>query len=427
MILKGRLFWKILFGFWFTIIMMSQLLWVAFSLYRHEGPPEQRMASQLAERQLEAAASLLQRQGPAAVAALQASWPAQERRLLQLEPITTEPATTLSGRILPGADGQRYRLDYDGAGLQQLLAPPQPHRNWLNMPPPMWWIGGLGGLFFSALLAWHLTRPMNRFRQGFARLAQGELDVRLYPAMRRRHDEISDAARDFDAMAERLQLLVESREQLLHDVSHELRSPLARLQLAIGLAQQDPARIEGSLERIQLETQRMDKMIGELLTLTRAGHGERDGEEYYDLQGLVDAVVSDARYEAQHMGVEIKTWVDETREYTVCGQAELIRRALDNVLRNALRFSQAGQCIHLTLMHQGCEFVIEVADQGMGVDESKLSSIFDPFVRIGSPAAGKGYGLGLAITRKAIQAQGGRVDARNGEEGGLIVTLHLPG
>ena len=288
MILKGRLFWKILFGFWFTIIMMSQLLWVAFSLYRHEGPPEQRMARQLAERQLDSAAALLQRQGPTAVAALQASWPVAEQGLLRLEPVETEQSTTQTGRILLGADGQHYRLDYDTAGLQRQLAPPQPRSDWLNMPPPMWWIGGLGGLFFSALLAWHLTRPMNRFRQGFERLAQGDLGVRLYPLMRRRHDEISDAAHDFDAMAERLQLLVESREQLLHDVSHELRSPLARLQLAIGLAQQDPARIEGSLARIQLETQRMDKMIGELLTLTRASHGERDGEEYYDLQALVE-------------------------------------------------------------------------------------------------------------------------------------------
>jgi two-component system OmpR family sensor kinase len=427
MILKGRLFWKILFGFWFTIIMMSQLLWVAFSLYRHEGPPEQRMARQLAERQLDSAAALLQRQGPTAVAALQASWPVAEQGLLRLEPVETEQSTTQSGRILLGADGQRYRLHYDTAGLQRRLAPPQPRSDWLNMPPPMWWIGGLGGLFFSALLAWHLTRPMNRFRQGFERLAQGDLGVRLYPLMRRRHDEISDAAHDFDAMAERLQLLVESREQLLHDVSHELRSPLARLQLAIGLAQQDPARIEGSLARIQIETQRMDKMIGELLTLTRASHGERDGEEYYDLQALVEAVVSDTRYEAQHLGVEIREQADEEVEYTICGQAELIRRALDNVLRNALRFSQTGQVITLTLQRQGAEFVIEVADQGMGVDESKLSSIFDPFVRIGSPAAGKGYGLGLAITRKAIQAQGGRVEARNGEEGGLVVTLHLPG
>ena len=264
MILKGRLFWKILFGFWFTIIMMSQLLWVAFSLYRHEGPPEQRMANQLAERQLAAAASLLQRQGPAAVAALQASWPAQERRLLQLEPIAAEPSTTQDDRILLGADGRHYRLDYDSAGLQQLLAPPQPRRNWLNMPPPMWWIGGLGGLFFSALLAWHLTRPMNRFRQGFERLAQGIWQC-ASTAMRRRHDEISDAARDFDAMAERLQLLVESREQLLHDVSHELRSPC---QAAAGHRPRPAGsgQDRGSLERIQLETQRMDKMIGELLT-----------------------------------------------------------------------------------------------------------------------------------------------------------------
>ncbi|MCE9970449.1 ATP-binding protein [Aeromonas salmonicida] len=429
MILKGHLFWKILFGFWFTIIMMSQLLWVAFSLYSHEGPPEERMARQLAGRQLNSAATLLQEKGPAALNTLTTSWPAEEHPLLHIQQseAAQSPFPHLLTRTVKGADGQRYWLGYDTSGLQQQLAPPPRRNDWLNMPPPMWWIGGLGGLFFSALLAWHLTRPMNQFRQGFERLAQGDLGVRLYPLMRRRHDEISEAARDFDAMAERLQLLVESREQLLHDVSHELRSPLARLQLAIGLAQQDPARIEGSLARIQLETHRMDKMIGELLTLTRASHGERDCEEYYDLQALVEAVVSDARYEAQHMGVEIRQLVDEAVDHTICGQAELIRRALDNVVRNALRFSHPGQSITLTLHRQGGEFSIEVADQGIGVDDTKLSSMFDPFVRIGSPSAGKGYGLGLAITRKAIQAQGGRVEARNGDNGGLIVTLSLPG
>ncbi|MFA7260101.1 MAG: hypothetical protein WC013_11410 [Aeromonas bestiarum] len=138
MILKGRLFWKILFGFWFTIIMMSQLLWVAFSLYRHEGPPEQRMARQLAERQLDSAAALLQRQGPTAVAALQASWPVAEQGLLRLEPVETKQSTTQSGRILLGADGLHYQLHYDTAGLQRQLAPPQPRSDWLNMPPPMW-------------------------------------------------------------------------------------------------------------------------------------------------------------------------------------------------------------------------------------------------------------------------------------------------
>jgi len=246
--------------------------------------------------------------------------------------------------------------------------------------------------------------------------------------MGKRHEELSDGARDFDSMAERLQVLVKAREELLHDVSHELRSPLARLQLAIGLARQNPSNVESSLSRIEHEAGRLDKMIGELLALSRTESSEIPDEEYFDLYGLVEAVVNDARYEAQLPGVEIALFPEsaDDLDYTVKGNAELMRRAVDNVVRNALRFSARGQTITVSLAQVEEYLQIEVADQGPGVEEDKLSSIFDPFVRVKSPLSGKGYGLGLAITRKVMLAHEGKVDARNAQPHGLIISLQVP-
>jgi two-component system OmpR family sensor kinase len=298
----------------------------------------------------------------------------------------------------------------------------------LHIPTPLLWIGGLGGLLFSAVLAWNLTRPMLQMRQAFGRVAQGDLSVRLFAKMGKRHDELSEVARDFDSMAERLQVLVKAREELLHDVSHELRSPLARLQLAIGLARQNPLNVETSLQRIEHEAGRLDKMIGELLALSRTENDQMPDEEYFDLYGLVEAVVNDARYEAQLPGVEIelKPETPEQNDYTVKGNAELMRRAIDNVVRNALRFSAREQKVVVSLIQTEGWLTIEVEDQGPGVEEDKLSSIFDPFVRVMSPLSGKGYGLGLAITRKVMVAHDGKVEARNATPHGLIISLQVP-
>ncbi len=287
------------------------------------------------------------------------------------------------------------------------------------------WIAGLGGLLFSGVLAWNLTRPLNRLRASFDRVSQGDLSIRLLPDMKRRHDELSDVARDFDAMVERLEVLVSSREQLLHDVSHELRSPLARLQLAIGLAHKNRANIDTSLQRIEGEAARMDKMIGELLTLSRAEHQVVD-ESYFDLYGLVDAVVNDARYEAQVPGVTILLEADTEQDHTVKGNAELMRRALDNIVRNALRFSTRDQTVLVALRGTEREWLLCVTDQGPGVEKNKLSSIFDPFIRIESPQSGKGYGLGLAIARKVVMAHGGHIEADNRPQGGLTVRIFIP-
>jgi two-component system OmpR family sensor kinase len=436
--MRGRLFWKILLGFWLTFIMMTQALWVTFAFYgnRHE-PPENSLARRIVNLQLTSAATMLRSGGMPALNAMVADWPADDRRFFSVTPAAQPPAAepnadAETGRLpkkmtawVKGADQQGYLLSYDVEGLRGEF---RPNKRWrlLNIPEPMLWVGGLGGLLFSAVLAWNLTRPMRQLRAGFDRVAQGDLAVRLFPSMRRRHDELSEVARDFDSMAERLELLVSAREQLLHDVSHELRSPLARLQLAIGLGRQNPGNVENSLQRIEHEAGRIDKMIGELLALSRAESSSLPDEEYFDLYGLVDAVVNDARYEAQIPGVDIVLQASSDVEYTVKGNAELMRRAIDNIVRNALRFSSHGQQVTVTLTRVDSLFQIQVSDQGPGVEESKLSSIFDPFVRVKSAMSGKGYGLGLAITRKVVLAHGGQVDAHNGEQGGLVITLRVP-
>ena len=437
MAMRGRLFWKILLGFWLTFIIMTQALWVAFSLYgdRYE-PPENAMARRAVTLQLTSAATQLREGGLPALNAMLKDWSDDDRRLLSVTPMAQPPAAeepVFEGRRrlkevtawVKDSGGTGYLLSYDMRALREEYSPNRrPHV--FNIPMPMLWVGGLAGLLFSTVLAWNLTRPMRKLRDGFDRVAQGDLSVRLFPAMRRRHDELSEVARDFDSMAERLELLVSAREQLLHDVSHELRSPLARLQLAIGLARQNAGNVENSLQRIEHEAGRLDKMIGELLALSRAESNSLPDEEYFDLYGLVDAVVSDARYEAQIPGVEIVLQASSDVEYTVKGNAELMRRAVDNIVRNALRFSSHGQRVTVVLTRIDQLFQIEVSDQGPGVEESKLSSIFDPFVRVKSSMSGKGYGLGLAITRKVVLAHGGQVEARNGEQEGLVITLRIP-
>ncbi len=469
---RGRLFWKILFGFWVIFLLMTQGLWVVFSLYGpHHEPPEDNIAWRIGNVQIASAGSVLANFGLPALKTLQAAWPADESMYFSVDPVADEvlststatdglprsfkpggtpPAPSAGGDTLsppesdgdsdffgpPGSrdvlsrqvtapDGRHYVLRYNVDGLRHGYHDGR-RSNILHMPAPLFWMGLMGGLLFSMLLAWNLTRPMLQMRRAFARVSRGDLSVRLLPMMRRRHDEITDVAKDFDAMAERLQVLVSAREALLHDVSHELRSPLARLQLAIGLAHQNPKNVFVSLDRIEHEAGRLDRMIGELLALSRAEQQGLLGEDYFDLLGLVEAVVNDARYEAQVPGVNIQLIAQPQEDYTVRGNAEMMRRGVENIVRNALRFSTQGQSVYVTLSRVDAMLDITVADQGPGVEESKLSSIFDPFVRVNGPLNGKGYGLGLAITRKVALAHGGQVEAHNSASGGLVISIRIP-
>jgi len=441
---RGFLFWKILLGFWLTYIAITQLLWLGFSLYgKHHEPPENMATKRIVNLQMTSAVSVLQRGGLEALNDMMVDWPPNDRRffsvrLMDKPPQQVMPRDELNRDLAPGefpkevtewvtgADGRQYQLRYDVAGLRADSTMGRRPHSILNMPEPLFIVGGICGLLFSLFLAWNLTRPMRQLRAGFGRVSKGDLSVRLFPQMRRRHDEFSVVAQDFDAMVERLSVLVRAREELLHDVSHELRSPLARLQLATGLARQTPESVNASLDRIDEEARRLDKMIGELLTLSRAEHQSLPDEQYFDLLGLLNAVTNDARYEAQIPGVEILLNADEQQDYTVKGDANLIRSAGENVVRNALRFSLHGQQVIISLHKEHDWLVISVRDRGPGVEADKLSSIFDPFVRVNSPLSGKGYGLGLSIVRKVVTAHQGEVSAVNARDGGLELTIRLP-
>lgn len=438
--MRLRLFWKILILFWLTFMIIIEGVWVVFALYGSTHKPlDVRVAEISARQQMATAQAVLARDGVEALRAVMAAWPREQQDWLRVWPaqapapapaqpqsVGPHPMAPLEATVT-APDGIAYHLRFDTSDLQAQFRPPGP----LNIPTHLVIVGLLGGLLFSAVLAWYLTQPIRRLRDGFSELAQGRLGVRLQAQMGRRRDELADLAQDFDAMAERLQQLIASRERMLHVVSHELRSPLARIHLAMGLARQDPRRVESTLERIELESQRLDRMVGEVLTLARADAGSPQFDDYLDLNSLVLTVASDARYEAQSSGVMVETDLGEEprqEQPTVKGNAELLRRALENVVRNALRHSPPGRTVRIEVTPDWASrnFIIKVCDEGPGMEPKALDTFFEPFVQGHGWVDGQGFGLGLAIAQKTVQAHGGSIGARNRPDQGLMVIIELP-
>lgn len=288
--------------------------------------------------------------------------------------------------------------------------------------------GLLASLLCAAGMAWYFSRPIRHLRDALAGAGGGDLAVRVGPAMGGRRDELADLGRDFDAMAERLQALVAGQQRLLHDVSHEMRSPLARLQAAIGLLRQQPGRLEDSLARIEREGERMNRLVGELLTLSRLEAGVAMPLEAVEMGELLAAVVDDARFEGEVRQVSIELLAGPLA--VVQANPELLQRAIENVLRNALRYSPAGGVIRV---EAGCPapttFLLAIEDQGPGVAEADLEAIFAPFHRAGGNSGGDGYGLGLAIARRVMAAVNGKIIAKSkapGTGSGLRVEMTLP-
>ncbi|MDX8121787.1 sensor protein CpxA [Janthinobacterium sp. HH104] len=283
-------------------------------------------------------------------------------------------------------------------------------------------------LLFSFLLAWYFARPIRDLRQAFEAASQGNLAPR-FQANGKRGDELTDLGRDFDRMTGRLRNLIDSQTRLLHDVSHELRSPLARLQAAIGLAHQQPEKMAASMQRIERESERMDKLIGELLTLSRleAGAGHTHSEDV-GIADLVHDIVDDARYEARARQLDIALAGDAAMaDASVTGQPELLARAVENVVRNAIKHSPDGGTVEVDLSRQTGWLRIAVLDRGPGVASADLARIFEPFFRASNTQhSTDGHGLGLAIAQHVISAHGGRIGASLRSGGGLCVEMLLP-
>jgi len=272
----------------------------------------------------------------------------------------------------------------------------------------------------------HLVGPIDRLRQATREMAAGDLSVRMLPRLKGRQDDLALLAADFDSMAERVQSLLESKQQLLRDVSHELRSPLTRLQLALSLARREDAGTERQLTRIACEADRLEHLIARILKLVRL---ERPASAFQgvpvDIGMLLDNITQDVGIEAEARNCTVSVRADAGLE--VAGDPELLRSAFENVIRNAVRYGPPGSAVVVTAGRRDWIEVI-VRDHGPGVPEKDLKLIFEPFYRVDAARdrAGGGEGLGLAIAARAIAVHGGTIEARNIPEGGLEIAMHLP-
>ena len=279
------------------------------------------------------------------------------------------------------------------------------------------------------LLARYLVAPVDRLRLVTRQLAAGDLNVSVSGSMKGRQDDLGLLAADLDSMAARLRNLLESKQQLLRDVSHELRSPLARMQLALSLARRDESGVDRHLARIACEADRLEQLIARTLKLARL---ERAGDGFervpIDLGELLTNIVADVSIEAEAQGCSVALNTDPVLQ--VCGDAELIRSTFENIIRNAIRYSPAGSQVSIDahFASGGTHAEVVVTDHGPGVPEKDLSLIFEPFYRVGAARdrAGGGEGLGLAITARAVGVHGGAIEASNLPAGGLVICVELP-
>ena len=324
--------------------------------------------------------------------------------------------------ILRAMDGAVYRMVFD----------PPPQRGPFS-PPFSWWVRAMllgvalavSGLV-SYLLARSISTPVRRLQAAAHTLSAGDLGARAGTEVTTRRDELGALGREFDSMADRLGSLLDARQRLLRDISHELRSPLARMEMAIGLARQDPGSTAEQLDRVERESDRLDQLIGHILEYARL---ERDPStfkfEELDVAELVRQIVHDAEFESQSPPDRLRVTSDDT--VTMRGDPSVLHSAIDNVVRNALLHGDRQQPIEVTLSNDADAVRIAVRDHGPGVRDEDLPHIFEPFYRAGAKdsihVSTEGTGIGLAITQRAAALHGGEVTARNAEGGGLVVTI----
>jgi len=280
-------------------------------------------------------------------------------------------------------------------------------------------------LFVSWILAWYLSSPLQHLRNASKAVAHGKFSTRVSPSLGKRRDEIVDLAHDFDRMAAQLQSLMKNRQRLFHDISHELRSPLTRMQAAIGLLRQNPSRANDMIERVERESVRINTLVEEVLSLARLESGLPIAYEEIDVSALLSVIVEDARLEAEH--------TERILHYTGCSpfirmvNSEILCRAFDNVIRNALHYTPSKRSIFITAINEEKTMTIHVDDEGPGVNGGEYNTIFEAFQRSENSATkAPGFGLGLSISRQAVDLHNGSINAEHSPYGGLRITIKIP-
>ncbi len=444
----GRMFWKIFFGFWLTLLLVASTVGSLVWLHNRDRIAELEMLadSPRADMDVNHIARLLRFGGEAAVMDMVQHRQMRNGRMIPIL-IVNDDGKDLLQRPVPFPMLRQARdalKNPQTPGVQEVLTPGGKHyvlfmprhdhpvmrnpwfRNQFPVIPLL--IPFTVSLIFSAGLAWYITRPLRYLSDATKGFADGKLDVRVMPKIGSRKDEIADLGQDFDHMATQIQQLINSQKRLLNDVSHELRSPLARLHIAAEMSRQQPERAADMLARVEKESRRLDELVGELLTLSRLESGALQHElDYFDLNGLINTIADDARFETETQNK--KVMYQSQSELLIKGHVELLRRAIENIVRNALFHTPQQSQVDIRLKHNHNQVEIMICDQGDGVPEEKLAQLFQPFVRIkesNQNANLPGYGLGLAIARRAVELHAGSIEAYNQQSGGLCIVIRLP-
>jgi two-component system sensor histidine kinase CpxA len=446
--MSRRLFWKIFLPFW---VAQALLLGALYLRVHYRISSEHPWWIQPERREMPALASLaaqrFEQQGQAGLAQLLDSLSLPKRSRFWL---VDGGGHELSGRPIPdsvlrdSAAAERKEGLYHSYEANVLVARTATDRGQYLLigeltPPPLseripgdlLWTLKLGTIFSAIiclLIAHYLTKPIERLRDATHELARGNLDIRAGENLGNRHDEIADLVRDFDTMAGELRNQIQSERNLLSGVSHELRSPIARIRLALTLARNadDEERAE-MLDRIEQDSIQLDAMLERILAVARLESGQQKPKfELLSLNEVIDDVLDDAKFEAAATGASIA--YHGNGDINLNGDAGLLHSAIENVVRNAIFYSGQEGKIDLRLEKTNDAAVISVRDDGPGVPESALPLLFKPFYRVDDSRGTNtgGMGLGLAIVRNAVAAHGGSVSARNIAPHGLEVELRLP-
>src|SRR5215472_3595585 len=446
--MNRRLFWKIFLPFWVAQALLLGVLYMRLQHRLHnDNPwwiqPERRLVPTLAS----VAVNRYEESGQPALRVLldESSMPHRSNYWL-LDGNRRE----LSGRWMPQEipDFAQRALRHEGVArpdeavvvvatvttqrdhyllIGEFIPPPLSER----VPGDIIWVLKLGTIISALMclvIAHYLSKPIERLRKATNELARGNLNIRVGATIGSRRDEIADLVRDFDSMAEELRKQIQSERNLLSGVSHELRSPIARMRLALALARSnDPAERNEMLDRVEQDTIQLDSILERILTVARLESGQYKPKfEIITLNEILDEVLDDARFEAAATHASI-SYTDDAI-VTINGDPGLLRSAIENIVRNAIFYSGENGKIDVQLRVEQGQCVISVRDNGPGVPEAALPLLFKPFFRVDDSRVTStgGMGLGLSIVRNAVTAHDGTVVARNVLPHGLEVELRLP-
>ena len=352
------------------------------------------------------------------------SWPFESGKHFRLEQktITTDQTLQLSVLLLPKK--KHFRSDH-----------PPPWFSNFNKRTRGWGIIRLViALAVSALvcylLARYLSRPITKLRNTVNSLGKGNFDTDIAAQFVNRKDEISELAIDIDEMAAKLREQFRIREDLLRDISHELRSPLARMRIASELIKSKTPELKlKEITQLESDIVLIDNLIGEILTFSRLSDKNRQYElDVVDIRAVLDDILENANFEAASQNKQVILNCNSTVSYELNANKALIQRAMENIIRNAIKYTQEQTLVTIDLQRQADLISVTVKDQGPGVAKDHLEKIFEPFYRVSDSRSREsgGSGLGLAITRRAIELHNGTIAARNSDSGGLIISVELP-